>query len=68
MNADADADVNAMILMPRFLNCRLPGICQFRMEKKEFAVEMKTFYDFRYLLMHSDFQLQQDNNKTPASI
>ena len=38
--------------IPRFLNGRFPGFCQFRMEKKEFAGEMKNLYDFPYYLMH----------------
>lgn len=29
------------IQMPRFLNSRFPGFCQFAMEKKEYVVEMK---------------------------
>ena len=38
--------------MPRFPNGRFPGFCQFRMEKKKLAVEIKTLYDFPYILMH----------------
>ena len=37
------------IPMPRFSNSSFPGFCQYPIEKKEFAVEMKTFHDFLYL-------------------
>ena len=38
--------------MPR-CRCRdFPGFSQFRMEKKEFIVEMETLYDFPYFLIH----------------
>ena len=33
-------------------NDRFPGFFQYRMEKNEFAVEMKTLYDFPYFLIH----------------
>ena len=39
--------------MPRFSISRFPGFCQFRMEKKEFAIEMKTLHDFPYFLIIS---------------
>ena len=39
--------------MPRFSNSRFYGFCQFRMEKKEFAVQMKTLHDFPYFLFIS---------------
>ena len=39
--------------MPRFSNSRFPGFCQFRMEKKEFAIEMKRLHDFPYFLIIS---------------
>ena len=49
--------------MARFSNSRLPGFCQFRTEKKESAVEMKSLHDHPYFLIISslstDFQLQQ---------
>ena len=38
--------------IPRFPNGRFPGFCQFRMEKKELALEMENLYDFPYSLMH----------------
>ena len=38
--------------IPRFpIDCFL-GFCQFRLEKKEFTIEMKTLHDFPYFLMH----------------
>ena len=39
------------IPMPRFSNSCFPGYCQFRMEKKEFAVEMKTLHHFPHFLI-----------------
>ena len=52
------------MLMPRFPNSRFPGFCQFRMEKKEFPIEMKTLHDFPYFLiipgLLTCFELQQD--------
>ena len=39
--------------MPRFSNSYFPGFCQFRMEKKEFAIEIKTLHDFLYFLIIS---------------
>ena len=46
-------------------NGRFPGFCQFRMEKKEFAVDMKTLHDFPYLLMHiRPFDVISNYNKT----
>ena len=44
--ADFDDDANAEMRMPRLLNGHFPGFCQFRMEKNELVVEMKTWYDF----------------------
>ena len=41
-----------LMSMPRFPNSRSSGVCLFRMEKKEFAVEMKTLYGLPYFLMH----------------
>ena len=38
--------------MPRFPNVRFPGFNQSRMEKKEFAEEMRTMYDFPYFFRH----------------
>ena len=38
--------------IPRFPNGRFPGFCQFRMEKKELALEMENLYDFPYFLIH----------------
>ena len=32
--------------MRRFSNSHFPGFCQFRIEKKEFAVEIKTLHDY----------------------
>ena len=53
--------------MLRFSNGRFPGFSQFRMEKKEFAVEMKT-YDFAYFLMHiTPFDVISIYNKTNAT-
>ena len=50
--------------MLRFSNGRFPGFSQFRMEKKEFAVEMKT-YDSAYFLMHiTPFDVISIYNKT----
>ena len=55
------------MLMLRFSNGRFPGFSQFRMEKKEFAVEMKT-YDFAYFLMHiTPFDVISIYNKTNAT-
>ena len=34
------------IPMPRFSKSRFRGFCQFRIEKKEFAVDMKTLHGF----------------------
>ena len=39
--------------IPRFLNGRFPGFCQFHMEKKELALEMKNLYDISYSLIHT---------------
>ena len=51
------------------LNARFPGFCQFRMEKKEFAVVTKTLYDFPYFLMHiRPFDLISNYNKTNPGI
>ena len=36
----------------RFPSGRFPGFCQFRVEKKELALEMKHLSDFQYSLMH----------------
>ena len=58
--------IRILIPMPirRFSSSRFPGFCQFRMEKKEFATEMKTLHDFPYFLIISGlltcFELQQD--------
>ena len=52
MHAYSDADANADMLIPRFPNGRFPGFCQFRMEKKELALEMENLYDFPYSLKH----------------
>ena len=39
--------------------------CQFHVEKKEFAVEMKKLYDFPYFLIHiRPFNEISNNNKT----
>ena len=38
--------------MPRFPNSCFPRFCQFCMEEKKFAVEMKTLNDFSFFLMH----------------
>ena len=38
--------------IPRFRSGRFSGFCQFRMEKKELALEMENLYDFPYSLMH----------------
>ena len=35
--------------IPRFSNSRLSEFCQFRMEKKEIAAEMKMLHGFSYL-------------------
>ena len=44
---------------------RIPGFCQFLMEKKDFAVEMKALYDFLYFLMHTrPFEGISNYNKT----
>ena len=44
---------------------RYPGFCQFHMEKKEFAIEMKTLYGFPYVLMHiMPFNEISNDNKT----
>ena len=40
------------MLMPRFPNGCFRGFCHFRMEKKEFAIEINPLYDFPYFLMH----------------
>ena len=54
--------------MSRFPNDRFVGFCQFCMEKKEFAVEMKTLYDFPELLMHiRPFDEISNKNKTSLS-
>ena len=54
--------------MLRFSNGGFPGFSQFRMEKKEFAVEMKTLYDFAYFLMHiTSFDVISIYNKTNAT-
>ena len=46
-------------------NDRFRGFCQFCMEKKEFAVEMKTLYDFPNFLMHiRPFGKISNHNKT----
>ena len=37
--------------MPRFLNCRFPGFCQYRMEKKDFPEKMEALHDFPYFLI-----------------
>ena len=39
--------------IPRFPSGRFPTFCQFRMQKKKLALEMKNLYDFPYFLMHS---------------
>ena len=36
----------------RFPSGRFPGFCQFRVEKKELALEMKHLSDFKYFLIH----------------
>ena len=38
--------------IPRFRSDRFPGFYQFRMEKKELALEMENLYDFSCSLMH----------------
>ena len=40
-HADSDADANTDMPIPRFRSGRFPGFCQFRMEKKELALEIK---------------------------
>ena len=56
------------IPIPSFPNGPFPGFCQFHMEKKEFAVEMKTLYDFPYVLMHiSPFNEISNYKKTNLS-
>ena len=50
-------------------NDRFPEFCQFRMEKKEFAVEMKTLHDFPYFLMRiRPFDVISNYNKTNLGI
>ena len=48
----ADANAYTDLPIPRFLSGHFPGFCQFRMEKKELALEMENLYDFPYSLMH----------------
>ena len=54
------------MLMSRLSCSRFPGFCQFHMEKKEFAIEMKALHDFPYFLIISGlltcFELQQDKH------
>ena len=52
--------------IPRFRSGRFPGFCQFRMEKKELALEMKNLYDFPYSLMHirSSDEISNHNRQT----
>ena len=38
--------------IPRFPSGRFPTFCQFRMQKKKLALEIKNYYDFPYFLMH----------------
>ena len=56
-----------LMLMPmlRFPNGCFSAFCQFCMEKKEFAVEMRTLYDFPYFLMHiGSFDVISNYSKT----
>ena len=46
-NADAIADANVEMSMPRFPNDRFLGFCQFYMEKKEFADEDIVWFSIR---------------------
>ena len=49
-----------LICIPRFPSGRFPGFCQFRMEKKELALDMKYFN--AYQAFWRDFQSQQDKS------
>ena len=64
-HADSDADTNTEMPIVRFPDGRFPGFCQFHMEKKEFAVEMKTLCDFPYFLIYiSSFNEISNYSKT----
>ena len=51
----------------RFPSGNFPEFCQFRMKKKDLAIEMKNFYHFPYSLMHirpfDEISMFQGNNK-----
>ena len=51
----------------RFPSGRFPEFCQFRMQKKESALEMKNLFDFPYSFMYirpsDEISLLKDNNK-----
>ena len=45
--------------------CSFPEFCHFRMEKKEFAVDMETWFNFLYSWIHiKPFDVISNYNKT----
>ena len=54
--------------IPRFPSSRFPEFCQFRVQKKELALEMKNLSDFPYYLMHirpfDEISMVKGNNQS----